>query len=146
MLGRQYDLPGGAVRCESVDLLTTEVWLLTDNSAVSDRLMMFFLAILQRNHFVRVGSDVRQLLKRRIEMGKSNSFEALLSEAERCAASWRNRQPRLSDDHVVRVFTCLMLRGRVCEAVCFVTDRAKGGVLKLSDIDAKNLASVFLMC
>ena len=58
MSGRQYDLPGGAVGSEFVDLLTTEVWLLTDNSAISDRLMMFCLVILQRNHMVRVGSDV----------------------------------------------------------------------------------------
>ena len=35
MSGRQYDLPSGAVGCEFVDLLTTEVRLLTDNSAVS---------------------------------------------------------------------------------------------------------------
>ena len=34
---------------------------------------------------VRVGSDVHRLLKRRMEMWKSNSFEALLCEAERCA-------------------------------------------------------------
>ena len=37
MSGRQYDLPGGAVGREYVDLLTTEVRLLTDNSAISDR-------------------------------------------------------------------------------------------------------------
>ena len=124
MSGRQYDLPGGAVGREFVDLLTTEVRLLTDNSTISDRLMMFCLVILQRNHMVRVGSDVHRLLKRCMEMWKSKSFEALLCEAECCAAQWRNRQPRLSDDHVVQVFTHLMLRGRVHEAVCFVTDRA----------------------
>ena len=35
MSGRQYDLPSGTVGHEFVDLLTTEVRLLTDNSAVS---------------------------------------------------------------------------------------------------------------
>ena len=35
MSGRQYDLPVGAVGYEFVDLLTTEVQLLTDNSAIS---------------------------------------------------------------------------------------------------------------
>ena len=91
MSGRQYDLPGGAVGREFVDLLTTEVRLLTVNSAISDHLMMFCPEILQRNHMVRVGSDVRGLLKRRMEMWKSNSFEALLCEAEHCAAQWINR-------------------------------------------------------
>ena len=73
-----------------------------------------------------------------MELWKTNSFETLLCEAERCVAQYRSRQPRLSDDHVVRVFTRLMLCGRVCEAVRFVTDRARGGVLKPSDTDANS--------
>ena len=68
----------------------------------------------------------------------ANSFEALLCKAECRADQWRNRQPRLSDEHVVWVFTCLMLRERVREAICFVTDRTRGGVLKPGDIDAKS--------
>ena len=39
MSGSQYDLPGGAVGQEFVDLLISEVRLLIDNSAVSDCLM-----------------------------------------------------------------------------------------------------------
>ena len=73
-----------------------------------------------------------------MELWKTNSFETLLCEAERCVAQCRSRQPRLSDDHVVRVFTRLMLCGRVCEAVCFVTDWARGRVLKPSDTDANS--------
>ena len=118
MSGSQYDLPGGAVGREFVDILTFEVRLLIDNSAVSDCLMMFCPVMLQRNHKVRVGSDVHRLLKRRMELWKTNSFEVLrLCEAEWCAAQCHSRQPRLSDDHVVRVFTCLMPRGRAHEAV-----------------------------
>ena len=73
-----------------------------------------------------------------MELWKTNSFETLLCEAKWCAAQCRSRQPRLSDDHVVRVFTCLMLHERVCEAVCFVTDRARGRLLKPSDTNAKS--------
>ena len=73
-----------------------------------------------------------------MELWKTNNFEALLCKAERCAAQCCSRQPRLSDDHVVRVFTRLMFRGRVHEVVRFVTDQARGGVLKPSDTDAKS--------
>ena len=92
---------------------------------------------------VRVGSDVRRLLKGCMEMWKSNSFEALLCKAECCAAQWCNRQPRLRDDHVVQVFTCMLLRGRVREAVCFGTDQTRDGVSKPSDIDAKSGMCIF---
>ena len=67
----------------------------------------------------------------------------MLCEAECCDAQWHNRQPRWSDEHVVRVFTHLMLCGRVHEAVRFVIDQARGGVLKSSDIDAKSGKCVF---
>ena len=50
----------------------------------------------------------------------------------------------MSDDHVVWVFTHLMLRGRVHEAVYFVTDWARGGVLKPSDIGAKSGKCVYV--
>ena len=56
----------------------------------------------------------------------------------RLNAALLNRQPRLSDEHVMRVFTHLMFRGRVHEAVHFVIDQARGGVLKPSDIDANS--------
>ena len=45
----------------------------------------------------------------------------------------------------MQVFTRLMLRGRIRKAVCFVTDWARGGVLKPSDIDTKSGKCVFDM-
>ena len=79
-------IPGAFDEFVHAVFVITEVWLLSDNSAISDCLMMFCPVILQRNHMVRVGSDVRRLLKRSMEMWKLNSFEALLCEAECCAA------------------------------------------------------------
>ena len=78
MSGSQYNFPGGVVGHKFVDLLTTEVRLLIDNSAVSDRLMMFCPVMLQRIPMVKVGPDEFQLLKWRMEMSKAHSFEAFL--------------------------------------------------------------------
>lgn len=41
ILGNQYDLPGGTVDKEFVDLLTSKKRLLVHNSIVSDHFMMF---------------------------------------------------------------------------------------------------------
>ena len=80
---------------------------------------------------VRVGSDVRCLLRRHMQLWKSDNFETLLCEAERCAAQCCKRQPGVND-------TCLMFRGRVREAVHFVTNQSGGGVLKPDNIDTKS--------
>ena len=68
---------------------------------------------------VRVVSDVRQLLKRHLEMRKTNSFVALLVRLDSVLLSAAAGNP---DDHVMRVFTRLMLRGRVCETLRFATE------------------------
>ena len=52
-------IPGALDGFVHAVFVITEVWLLSDNSAISDCLMMFCPVILQRNHMVRVGSDVR---------------------------------------------------------------------------------------
>ena len=44
----------------------------------------------------------------------------------------------MNDDHIVRMFTRLMLHGRVREAVCFATNQSGGGMLKPDDIDTKS--------
>ena len=44
----------------------------------------------------------------------------------------------MNDDHVARVFTHLMLWGRVRDGAHFVTDQAGGGVLQPNDIDTKS--------
>ena len=45
--GSQYDSPSGAVGREFVDLLTTEIHLLVNKSAISDRLMVLCPVVLQ---------------------------------------------------------------------------------------------------
>ena len=57
-----------------------------------------------------------------MQLWKSDNIEAVLCEVEQCAAQCRNRQPRVNDEHVISVFIRLVLRGRVREAVRFVTN------------------------
>jgi len=64
-------------------------------------------------------------------------YDVLLQEAVHCDRSLRNsyRQPSSKDshEHLIKVFTRLMLEGNVRAAVCWLTEHSGGGVLKPSD-------------
>ena len=70
-------------------------------------------------------------------------FDVLLQEAICCDQSLHNTyrsSARNKTDHVVRVFTKLMLEGNVHAAVHWVTERAGGGLLRPTDsIDYNHL-------
>ena len=51
---KQYDLPGGAVGREFVELLKDEVNLLADGKEVSERLICFTALLLHRDHMVKI--------------------------------------------------------------------------------------------
>ena len=70
-----------------------------------------------------------------MEAWRSSQIDELLYEAERC--SHQLPKPQLKkegDEHIVGVFTQLMLRGRVQSAVRWMTERAGGGTLDPSTI------------
>ena len=68
-------------------------------------------------------------------MWKDDLFDVLIQEAERCDRSLRNSYrctSRHTNDHLVKVFTKLMLQGNVRAAVCWLTECAGSGVLTAS--------------
>lgn len=131
---KQYDLPSGCVGREFVDELTTEVANLTQGTYTSERLLVFCSVILQRDFSVRKAIDIRRLLKRRLTLWKQSSFDLLLQEAERCdrvLQSPRNSSNKQHDEeHLIKIFTKLLLQGKVRDAVKWVTGGHSGGVLE----------------
>ena len=86
---------------------------------------------------MRKGCDICRLLERHMKLWHNGQFDALLQEAVRCDQSLRNsrRRPSFKDfqEHLIKVFTRLMLEGNVHAAVRWLTERSGGGVLKPSD-------------
>ena len=80
---------------------------------------------------MKKGADVRRLLKRRMEAWRAGMIDELLYEAERCANQLKKPQQGNQDDkHTIRVFTRLMMQGRVRSAVRWMTERASSsGIL-----------------
>ena len=131
-----YDLPGGATEREFVGLLSEKVLKLAIGEVRSERLIVFLVVLLQQDALVKKGAHVRHLLKRRMRAWRSNQIDELLFDAERCSQQMPKPQRGNGDEeHTVRVFTRLMLRGQLRSAVRWMMKRASsGGILDPSTV------------
>ena len=116
------------------DILTQEISMLCRARVRSERFIVFIGNMLQRDNMVKKGCDIRRLLRRRIQAWKTEMYDDLLFEFNRCS----KQQPKSlhatsNEHHILKVFTHLMLKGQVRAAVRWLTERAdKGGVLDIS--------------
>ena len=70
----------------------------------SERLMVFLAVILQRNHMVQKGKDIRRVLERRLTMWTNEEFDYLVEETVKCDKSIRAQTPRVDDNHLLLFF------------------------------------------
>jgi len=80
-LGQHYSLPGGSISKHYVELLCDELQYLSQSTYRSERLVVFCSLMLQRDHLVRKGCDIRRLLDRRMKLWRDEQFDVLLQEA-----------------------------------------------------------------
>jgi hypothetical protein len=130
--GRHYVLPRGACGRRYVSLLLDEIRLLTQGTFPSERVLIFGAVILQCNKMVKRHYDVIRTLNRRMDLWSADGFDSLLQEAIRRDQHFKPRcHPLNHNDHTKRVFTRLMLLGKVRAATRWLTKRSKGFLLIL---------------
>ena len=105
-------------------------YLLTIGDAPSQRLIVFSSVILQREKSVNKVRDIVRSLNRRLDHWSGGKFDCLVQEASRCDHPFntRRRQQNIKE-HTKRVFTRLMLLGKVRTAIRWLTQLTKGGIL-----------------
>ena len=74
-----------------------------------------------------------RVLERGLEMWHEGKFNTLVQEAMRCDRPFQRHSRSSNKDHVERVFTRLMLQGKIRAAVRWLTERSKGSVLNPND-------------
>ena len=131
--GPHYSLPGGSVGRKYVDALTDEVSHLASGNYPSERLIVFSSVILQCDRTVKKGCDIRRLLERRLGLWHEGKFDVLLQEAMRCDKALKNQRKLYADAHVDKVFSRLMLQGKIRAALRWITDRSNCGLLAPAD-------------
>ena len=96
---------------------------------------------------VRNGKDIRRMLERHLTMWTNDEFDYLVEEAVKCDKSVRAQTPRVDDNHLVTVFTRLMLQGKVRAAMQWLSEQSKGKVLSSHcTVKAKNKMVCYLLC
>ena len=69
-------------------------------------------------------------------MWKDDLLEQLIQEAELCDKKLPKSVAKMSDEKVIHVFSGMILRGKIREAVRFITDRSETGGILHPDDDA----------
>jgi hypothetical protein len=131
--GKLYNLPGGSISKEFISLYSKEIDSFVSGSTKSESFICFPSLILQKDKSVRKTKDIRGLLRRRMQMWKNGHFNELLNEAEHCNNKLPQSSGKMDRDQETKVFSNLILQGRLREAVRFITDRQGGGVMGPDD-------------
>ena len=133
--GKQYDLPGGAIGRKYVELLSKEVTQLACGNYPADRFIVFCAVVLQRDRMIRKGNDIRRVLERRMAMWCRGEYDQLIQEAVRCDKLLKNSNKRDFDDqHIVKIFTRLMLKGNVRAVVRWLSEKGRCKVLNHNEV------------
>ena len=137
LTGLHYFLPTGVVGRRYVTTLTVEIELLSQGIHASERLIVFSSVILQRDRMVKRAKEVRLTIDRRLSMWSEEKCDALVQEAVRCDHPFQLDRKRKSNNqssnHVTRVFTRLMLLGKVKAAMRWLSDESRGRILLPTD-------------
>uniref|UniRef100_A0A1X7SXQ2 Reverse transcriptase domain-containing protein n=1 Tax=Amphimedon queenslandica TaxID=400682 RepID=A0A1X7SXQ2_AMPQE len=118
-------------------MLTEEIKLLSQQIHASERLVVFSSVILQRDKMIKSAKEVRRIIDRRLSMWSEEKFDLLVQEAVRCDRSFHLAQKRQSSnqspDHIAKVFTRLMLLGKVKAAMRWFSGESRSGLLLPTD-------------
>lgn len=127
--GKQYDLPNGNIPKTFIQTLTKEVEALSKSEFPSERLIIFISVMLQRNKMVKQAKDIRILLTQRLQHWDENNYDLLINEALSCNKKLNGSKKDNNDDQVIKVFNRLMIRGKVRDAMNWLVEKGKNGIL-----------------
>ena len=137
--GCLYELPNGNVGKHFVDILANELFLLVERKTSSERFIVFFRVILQRDGGVKRSCDIRRLISRRLELWDNGKVKELVQEALRCSKQGQRRMKNKGvndEEQRVKRFTRLMWRGEIKAAARLINQKMSGDVMGPNDVSS----------
>ena len=124
---QRYDVPSGKIGRLFIQALTQELTGVVERSWNSERFLVFPAVILQRSPTVKRARDIQSRIENRLEAWAQNKFDMLVQDTSRTSISLISTTRRsMTDEHISKTYTRLVLQGKLRSAVRFVTDRDKG--------------------
>jgi hypothetical protein len=139
--GKQDRLPGGACG-RKFTRMYSEMWQdFADEKVRSDKPICFPPLILQRTCNINKTADIRRLLEKRMKLWEDGNFQELLEEVELCDKKLPRSYGNITDEQAVKIFSRLILIGKIREAAKFITERGEvSTVLQPTDDNGKGVS------
>ena len=139
-------LPSGKVGKEFVAEMTRLVESFANATSLEGiamkALVVFQVVVLQKPHAKSKSRDHIQCVQRRLELWKMGRFDDLVREGRTLQCRLNHSLRSIPDVQVARVFSRLVIQGKVNAALRYVSDNANCGVLSLDAVIDNNGSTV----
>lgn len=134
-----HDLLSGPAGRSFIKSLCAEINGVISRSWNFERVLCFISTILQQSPDIKSTPSIRNRIKSRLQDWNDNKHNILVSSAVLCAEALMKRKwKQLSAEERAKIFTSLLNRGKIKEAIRFICDRETGGACVPDDIDEKS--------
>ena len=131
-------LPSGKVGKDFVAEMTRLVQSFANATSMEGialkALVILQVLILQKPHARSKSRDHVQCVQRRLELWKMAIFEELLREGRTLQHRLETNLRNVSEDQLSKVFSHLVIQGKINAALRYLSDNTKGGVLSLNAV------------
>ena len=73
--------------------------------------------------------DIRRLIDRRMKLWKDGKYTELIQEAAGCDKKLPRAVGKMSEESAIKIFTRLILQGKIRQTTRFITEREERGVV-----------------
>ena len=130
MPARRNDTPSGRVRHRFIQALAAELTGVWKRRWNEEMFIVFHMVNPQHVQHVTKFYEIRRRIDCRLDAWEAGEHEILVEDtAHTCAHYLSNTRGEDSSDHMANIYHSLVLRGKMCLAVFWMTEREKGGVL-----------------
>jgi hypothetical protein len=104
----------------------------------SEKFIVFTMVILQKSKLATKAGYIKRGISNRMDAWELKKYDMLVQDTHRTATAQLSKlQGEETEEQRGKTFSRLVLQGKLCSAVRYLTSREMGGVMLPDDMDAK---------